>query len=61
MFANAKPIDKYLKEEQEKGIKFSVSMEKLMIVKVEQVAYGDWYLYQDDKGNLWEEYFSIGD
>lgn len=61
MFENAKPVDKYYREQAEKGIRFIDASEKLKLVDHVMAAYGDWNLYRDDDGNLWEEYFSIGD
>lgn len=61
MFTGAKKVDLYYKEQAEKGIKFGDAMKSLELVRVEMAAYGDWYLYRDKDGNLWEDYFSIGD
>ena len=61
MFKNAKPVDKYYQEQAKKGVRFGDASEKLKLIDHVMAAYGDWNLYQDDDGNLWEEYFSIGD
>jgi hypothetical protein len=61
MFKNAKPVDKYYREQAEKSVRFVDASKKLKLVDHVMAAYGDWNLYQDDDGNLWEEYFSIGD
>jgi hypothetical protein len=61
MFENAKPVDQYYKEQAAKGIRYGDASMKLKQVDYIMAAYGDWNLYQDEDGNLWEEYFSIGD
>ena len=58
---NAKPLDEYYKDQSKKGIKFSDASKKLKLVDYFMAEYGDWSLYEDDEGNLWQDYFSIGD
>ena len=61
MFTGAKPVDQYYTQQSEKGIKFGDASMALELVDHVMAAYGDWNLYKDPDGNLWEEYFSIGD
>ena len=61
MFKNAKPVDQYFKQQYENGVKYAEASEKLELIDHQMAAYGDWNLYRDPDGNLWEEYFSIGD
>ena len=61
MFKNAKPVDQYYKNMEQNGIRFADASMKLKLIDHVMAAYGDWNLYQDEDGNLWEEYFSIGD
>ena len=61
MFKNAKPVDQYYREQAAKGIRYGDASMKLKLIESCFAAYGDWNLYQDEDGNLWEEYFSIGD
>lgn len=57
----AQPVDKYYKAGTERGEKYSQMRDRLTHIECEQAAYGDWHLYQDEDGNYWEDYFSIGD
>lgn len=52
----ARPIERYYKETGR-----PVWDSGLSLVDVKMEAYGDWYLYEDEDGNYWEEYCSIGD
>ena len=61
MFTGAKPVGQYYKQQSEKGVKFGDAAFALELVDSVMAAYGDWNLYRDKDGNLWEEYFSIGD
>lgn len=61
MFANAKSVHEYYEEQRKKGVKFVEAMDKLKLIEYHMAAYGDWCLYQDEEGNLWEEYFGIGE
>ena len=61
MFTNAKPIDKYYEAGRKEGKTYSEMRNNLTPIEYYQAAYGDWTLYRDTEGNLWEDYFSIGD
>lgn len=61
MFKDAKPVDKYYQEQSARGVKFADASRKLRLIDHKCAAYGDWNLYEDEDGNRWEEYFSIGD
>lgn len=61
MWKDAKPLDEYIKIGRESGLTYCQMMKKLRCVEYRMAEYGDWILFQDDEGNLWEEYRSIGD
>ena len=61
MFKNAKSVDQYYRLQAAKGVRYGDASMKLKLIESYFAAYGDWNLYQDEDGNLWEEYFSIGD
>ena len=61
MFENAKPISKYYEAGRKAGMKYLEMQRRLTMIDRIQAAYGDWTLFRDDEGNLWEDYFSIGD
>lgn len=61
MFKDAKPISQYYEAGRKAGMTYLEMQNKLKFVDRVQAPYGDWTLYQDDDGNLWEDYFSIGD
>ena len=56
-----KDTAEYFKEQEKKGVRFVDALAKLKRIDYAMAAYGDWYLYEDDEGNRWQEYFSIGD
>ena len=60
MWANANPIDTYYKAGKDAGLTYLQMQKKLHVVDYRMAAHGDWTLYRDDEGNLWEEYLSIG-
>lgn len=43
------------------GLTYRQVMDKLTYVGTIQAAYGDYSIYRDEDGNLWNSYFSIGD
>ena len=61
MFKDAKPIEQYYKAGRDAGMTYLEMQKRLKIIDYVQAEYGAWTLYQDDAGNLWEGYFSIGD
>lgn len=61
MWSNAKPIDEYYEAGKKAGLTYFQMQEKLHVVDYRMAEYGDWTLFRDDKGNLWEQYDSIGD
>lgn len=61
MWSEARPIREYWAKKEKEGVRFSEAKSELEFVDREMAAYGDWTLYRDKDGNLWEEYFSIGD
>ena len=54
-------VSEYYKEQSKKGVKFAEASMKLKRIDYVMAAYGDWYLYEDEDGNRWQDYFSIGD
>ena len=61
MFEGARPIKEYYEAGKKAGKTYAQMMKPLHIVKYVMAEYGDWTLYRDPDGNLWEEYESIGD
>ena len=61
MWENAKPIERYYKVGKEAGLTYLQMQKKLHVIDYRMAEYGDWTLFRDDEGNLWEEYQSIGD
>ena len=61
MFENAKPIDRYYDACKKAGMTWKQMSARLTLINTVWAEYGDWRRYQDDAGNLWEEYDSIGD
>lgn len=61
MFKDAKPISQYYEAGRKAGMTYLEMQKRLTAIDYVQAEYGDWTLYQDDDGNLWESYFSIGD
>lgn len=57
----AQPVDKYYKAMEKCGVNWVKAQRKLKRIETDMAAYGDWHLYQDEDGNYWEDYFSIGD
>lgn len=61
MWKDAKPIAKYWSNCPKSRKGFLEFQKRLQVVDYRMAEYGDWTLYRDDDGNLWEEYSSIGD
>ena len=61
MFEGARNIEIFHEQEAKKGIRWWDANKKLTMVKAVTYPYGDWLLFQDPDGNLWEQYNSIGD
>ena len=61
MFKGATNIDKYYEAGKKHGKTYTQMQGALTRIEVYQAAYGDWTLYRDDDGNLWEAYTSLGD
>lgn len=61
MWKDAKPISKYWANCPNTRKGYLEFLKRLQVVDYRMAEYGDWTLYRDDDGNLWEEYSSIGD
>ena len=61
MFKDAKPISQYYDAGRKAGKTYIEMQKRLKVIERYQAEYGDWTLYEDDEGNRWEDYFSIGD
>lgn len=61
MWKDAKPIAQYWANCPKTRRGFLEFQKRLKVVDYRMAEYGDWTLYRDDAGNLWEEYASIGD
>lgn len=62
MFEGARPIKEFYEEQRQKYGRYWFDANKqLTEVKTVMFEYGNWMLFKDENGNLWEEYFSIGD
>lgn len=59
--SNTIKLDDYLLAGSKEGKTYREMMEKLTLVKIDQQAYGDWYYFRDDAGNVYEEWHSLGD
>lgn len=61
MWKDAKPIAQYWANCPKSRKGFLEFQKRLQVVDYRMAEYGDWTLYRDDDGNLWEEYSPIGD
>lgn len=55
----ARPMSEFWKKHN--GETYPQVMEHVKMIDSRMAAYGDWYLYEEDDGTLYEDYFSIGD
>ena len=60
-FAGARPIDEYYEEQRKNGVSYMKASEQLVMEDVRLFPFGNWLLFRDAQGNLWEKYSSIGD
>lgn len=56
---SAKPIEQFWQKHRSEPYRNARRL--LHCLDTQMAAYGNWYLYEDDNGDCYEEYFSIGD